>query len=255
MSLVAVASNPFERYKGIGKPEEKKERKVEPTGLEGLLKKYEKALEDTGEFSTGSMRILLSDWLVTERLTPEQIGQFLQLTVNHEHEWYSHYTGFFINYLIKNSCKAGHNRFRLNTKTLPDKLYYIGWNLKGIEITIEGDIGEACGHGADNIIMQIHGNAGGELGTYSTRSKFHVYGDVEYDCGKSAEDSAFYLHGNFKLPIGQTDFGELPAKRTMFAVYSTKKYKKLIRNLPPEYANQAICLNPRTNKMRKRKML
>ncbi len=204
MSLVAVASNPFERYKGIGKPEEKKERKEVPlpANLEEVLKTYERTLKME---IYGSGIDLFKH--VDQKLTPDEINQFLQLSVGYDaHENYVEMTGQFIGKLIHNSYLEGHNVFALNT-TAVTELYGLGSKMEGkagnpIRINVTGNI-EFFGDKTKYVVLNINGNAGPNLGILAEDSEFTVTGNTGLGCGYGSRHSKFRISGNVGKICGQ----------------------------------------------------
>ncbi len=251
MSLAAVASNPFERYKGIGKPDERKERKTEAPipGLEGLLGKYKTLLDESND-AKGDF--VLAKELITEVLTPDDINRVIPHTIPYEqHRSYSRRTGAFLSRLVQNSFNAGYNKFHLDVRQLArglGRFYDLEGEEKFIDVTVEGNVGEYfgarselavfnlngntgdwCGDEAHKCVFNIAGNVGDDLGDGVHRSKFTIKGNVGDFCASRAGDSFFYFYG--KLGRIQHRKDSSPARST-FIVYTRKQYEALLRKLP-----------------------
>ncbi len=228
----AMAANPFDRYKGVGKPEEKKEAAPTDSKLEATLRRFEEDLEF--EFPERLRQIL----------TPEEINQFLQNTIQYEsHENYSAVTGSFISELIQNSYAAGHNKFTLNTRSLAQPLNWLGQFLKGeenspIEVIVDGDVGEYCGDSSKHVVFDIRGNAGGLFGQFAQYSSFTVHGSVNGKVAEGAEKSTFHLHGDFSFPNWP------PPSRTTLTAYSKDGYRKAHERLPRQWLLTRIIYWP-----------
>ncbi len=206
MSLVAVASNPFQRYDGIRKPEGKKEPKIEPDPkLEQLLEKFEQTMEawrGTKLRSPGSL-------LIPEVLTPEQIARFLQCTIKFEEaQSYRDHVGMYISTLIQNSYNfARHNSFRLNTKSITKPINILCYGVKGtaerpLEVSIDGSIGSYCGEEAENVKFTIDGNARNDFGRLAKHANFTIRGNAGFCCGLKAEHSEFTIYGDAEHSCG-----------------------------------------------------
>ncbi len=274
MKTLAVASNPFDRYKGVDKPDEKKEPKAVPDGLESLVEIYRDYMHSyltDSYFASEMMREPSARFEeLGDVLTPEEIDKFLQLTALHEDdERHQEATCYFLSRLIQNSYEAGHNGFTLNSRTLTKRLGCGIAFLKGkmrnpIKITINGDV-EAIGREVRYVDFDIRGNCV-ELGPYpystfaydADYSTFHIHGNIAGFIG--ARKSTFYLHGKFgsffretKTYEGGYHEAEGPRQST-FIVYSRKKFNRLLKKLPRGYKNRAILMDKQGNIIDKEKV-
>ncbi len=246
MNTLSVASNPFERYKGIGKPDEKKEQKTVRTAfpqLEALLKKYQEVLAHDGRF-------LPSVDDLHDAPTPEQIDQCLQSTAPFEcHKNYEEHTGIFLSKLIQNSYEAGHNNFRLTTRTLTKNITYLddfkGGYYRPIHITIDGNIGHMCGHDSSHARIELMGNAKDWCGDNAEDSTFIIHGTTGFYCAGNSKHCRFHLLGDIPFDIGADKSEVFGIKGTEFIVYRQEKYEELIERLTRRFVEGYLPLTNR----------
>ncbi len=198
--IIAVATNPFDRYKGIGKPEEKKEMKIEPSALEEVLKEYEAESEKGLPPIEYHMDVLLKNRF-KHVLRPEDIGIFLQFLTRFEerNDYNPEFAGKLVSRLIQNSYEAGHNNFLLNTSTLTRRLKKLG-SVSGTKerpliLQVTGESGAEFGWSAKFANFKIIGNTDGGSGMYAKNSAFHIEGTAGALLGANATDSTFYARG------------------------------------------------------------
>ncbi len=188
------------RYGGIKTPEAKKERKpvTEIPGLEHILRAYEKVLKKDHYVDE---YIPLYRLPFLRILTPEEIDQVLQHTIQYEqHENYSWNTGLFFARLIQDSFNAGYNNFYLNMRSLAAEISAIH-SLEGradriMCITINGNVGKGIGYCAKHAKFEIKGNADEECGKETENSTFTIHGNVGDQCAMEAKHSKFDIRGN-----------------------------------------------------------
>ncbi len=221
MSIVAVATNPFERYQGIGKPDEKKTLKTDDRlskKLEEVLASFERLqriqlVTDPDELKRELLKI-------EHTLTPEEINIFAQVLVRFEEPKYA---GAMITRLIQRSYNAGHNDFQIDVRAFTEDLGDLCSDLRGtkrkpvivtvngnlyiqvgdsanhISLTINGNVGDLLGVGAKHSIFTLNGSAKDVLGEYSINCTYTVQGKTGDAAGKSAHNSTFHFHG----PVGK----------------------------------------------------
>ncbi len=265
MSLTAVASNPFERYKGVKRPDERKEKKIEPSGLEDVLRRYRRLLEEFPDVDFYLRPLGTDREPVAHVLTPEKINEFLQLTIPYEAQSdYEVVTGIFITKLVRNSYQSGFAEFHLDTNShcgvqaLAARLP--GTKKRPLEIIIKGNAGRECGAGARHLKLRAEGDAGdlcGYMAHCSTfaintagvmcgsgafKSTFHIRGNVGENCGIGSKRSTFYLHGIFGKILDLHD----PARDSTFVVYTRDHYERALREVAP---GNRIILADQNNKI------
>ncbi len=236
--IATISSDPFDRYKGVNPPEERKERKSVPdSALEGAVRAYERIIQFDDELfnkqpildqDRGAVWRVLLKRFATTILSPEQINALLQRGVTYDKDEI-HYCLFmyFTNRMIQNSYNAGHNGFTLNTRSLSKEQSDLCSELVGnqlanpLVIKVEGDGGHtfayniksaivelngnasACARYAWNSQFKIKGNVSGVFAKNSVNSGFEVYGNVE-QCGAESENSVFVVHGDVGGACGFT---------------------------------------------------
>jgi hypothetical protein len=183
-------------------------------------------------------------FMFTDVLTPSMINAFLQATLVHEtHREYGELTGPVISRLIQNSYEAGHNRFVLDTRTLPE-LVSIGEDLKGtkdrkLELMVFGDGGYSCGMGAEHLNMTVEGCVNDDCGENSRYSTFNISGDAGRYCGSRAYRSTFVIYGT---SIGLALFIQNAPKRCTFKT-PHEEVSLMLKACLPE-GNRVILMHP-----------
>ncbi len=242
MSLVAVASNPFDRYKGIRKPEEKKEaKKPDDSKLEAILEKSRYYLSPRAKPETEKK------WY-TEILTPDEISKFVQCLLKYEH-----HSGFILMSsraiidLIQNSHDAGYNNFNINLSTFTIVPYRPFLQLKGTEerpmrLLTVGNI-EHAAHEIEWVHLDLQGNAYGAFAEAAKNCEFRIYGNAGFSCGMGAYGCTFDIDG----ALGNIGI-VLPPRSCVFRVYTEENYQQLLHKLPKDKDNIVKLLQKGTKK-------
>ncbi len=256
MSTIAVASNPFERYKGIQKPEEKRNRKVETSGLETLLGKFEQMLGYAESYVGHKLRQDVKKKIaeeVADVLTPDYISRFLHSTIKYEgNAMYHGGVGIFLSQLVQNSYDSGHNDFRINTKSISQPINLLCSDLKGtdknpISVTIDGNVGYSFGDNAEHAAFTVNGNAGEECGMHARHIDINISGNAETWLGNSADSSTFHIYGHYYYHhFGFNRFYSHFTTDCTFKIHSRKVFDTL-KEVLPRSRNKIILLDGKGN--------
>lgn len=193
-------------------------RKVEVVGenqcFEDLLKKF----DDCINYDLGS-DLYLMECPLEDVLTPEEINQFLQMTIIYENARdYERASGQFITKLIQNSYDEGFNNFELNVN---NSMEMLGYRLQGdssnlMRMKIFGNLNRGyCLSSTNYLVCTIYGDVGERSANSCKNSVFNVFGNTGDFFGKSSDtdNSVFVVHGN----VGEWNGHEI--ENSIFVVY------------------------------------
>ena len=242
-----MVTTKIKRSKGIEglvskyNPQTVEEGRIEVVGegkFSSLLKKYEEFLNlNHGEFENrymGEEKFIRNDNDIDDILQPTKIMAFTLLTDRYKDNLWE--TALFINKLIQNSYNAGFNNFRLgDCSEISDLCAYLEGKDKPISVKIEGDAGEDCGSGANNLTISIAGNAGDFCGEYAEDSTITIGGNAGVRCAWRANNSTITIEGNTGYGCG------LMAKNSTFKTSNADTLQKLKRHVPK--GNKIIFIN------------
>ena len=165
------------------------ERKLEVVGnteFSDLMKRYEEFLFHAGNHT--------AELIGNVVMTPSEIDQFLQATVQYERHTYYRETWHFADRLIQNSYGAGHNDFVIRTHILSEinhLLYYRSKNAdRPLRVTIDGPVGHSLAQYTTGLDITVIGDAGKGLAYQARDSVFTLYGDI-VECGFSSVNCIF----------------------------------------------------------------
>jgi len=186
-------------YTGLGTPDDKKEIKV-PKRLERILKDFKRVLD-------GKNTHVSYEHEFPQKLSPEQISQFISGTLKHESNDY-HYRPLLaeiVCHLVKTSSAAGHTGFHLNLPEATDPYDHFdnlfrflkakrkGFsNHRRINMHVVGDVGHDFGSHSVGIDYQVEGCADYNFGDHAEHCTYTISGPVGVNCG-AARDSSFTL--------------------------------------------------------------
>ena len=167
-----------------------------------LWVKYERALNMVDTLKVDLIEEYL-DVIITDVLTPQDIEEFLKLTVAYENsQYYQKCTTKIINKLIDNSYKVGHGEFVLDTRNLSKPLDNLCTRLRAngdepINIIINGNVGRDCGSFAEYCVSFIINGYVRSCGNNSICSNFTINENVYY-ISNPGNYSSFSIDGNLR---------------------------------------------------------
>ena len=182
-------------------------------------------------------------------LTPEEINQFLPLTIPHENYIpknhfdppYPRKTGYFVSTLIRNSYTAGHNDFILNVSLLQPLDCLLnrmeGTSKNPVRVTIIGNVGECLARGRGTYLhCHIQGDIGRGAGRRLRNSALIVDGDGGEQLGDMAYNSTFQFQSSNIYPGWE-------AKKCTFRL--PRPYPEMrLNQTDRSWQNRAILLHP-----------
>ncbi len=133
---------------------------------------------------------------INVQVTPPEINQFMRMTHMYDgHPQYNSddgYTGRFISSLMQRAIRDGHVDFTLDMNGL-QPLHHVGSNIEGtlerkVNVTINGEAGDWCLYGAQNVGTAKIGKAGNDcLGSAQNVETVKI-GNAGNDCLGSAQN-------------------------------------------------------------------
>ncbi len=173
-----------------------------------LMERYRRFLDEGGVQYQNLREMYQKTQDISTILTPEEINNFLQMTIENEHHGnYQMKTGIFFNKLIQNSYDAGNNDFHLDTTALVVPLNYLCALIKGkkekfVTISLRGNIGRSYGFESSNGKSNITGNVGSDCGSLSKNGTYIIAGNAGDGFGMESEYCEYLIAGNAKYHFG-----------------------------------------------------
>ncbi len=208
-----------------------------------LMERYKRFLDEERIWFEPIIKYYNAIEDISKILTPEEINQFLQMTIEIEsHDNYQVRTGIFLSRLIQNSYDAGNNDFHLDTTSLTRHLTYFCMLIEGeeerpININIRGDVGYSFGFKSQYAKFTITGNVGLWLSTYSKFCNIFTTGNVGPWAGNASHHCTYTLAGNVESNLGENSqqsnyfiggtLGNCVGINAMNCVYKTSNLKTL----------------------------
>lgn len=179
-------------------------------------------------------------------LTPREIDLFLQASINYdENRWYGGAMGIFISVLMKKSYETGYKEFILKTRSLTSRLHNL-WsepNSPGINLTVDGPVGQYFGSFARDSYLLAKGNVDESPGGNAKNCTFEFEGEVIEFFG-SGIMGEYYLNTTYIFHGEVWGFVHRGNQHLTFKTSKERTLAKLIDKVGAQPGNRLYFINP-----------